>query len=571
MKMKGIAASPGIVIGKVLILNKEKSDVKKETISKDRIKDEIEKLHNAVEKAKKEIKIIKDNIEKEIGEERAKIFDAHMMMLDDPELISAFETKIREGKFSAPAAVKQVIEQYAKMFDAMEDEYLKMRGADIKDIGKRVINILLGNKEIPDALDKEVIIVAKELSPSSIAQLDTKKVLAFVTKDGSRTSHASIIARSLGIPAVVGLGETLLDKVQNNSLLIVDGNSGEVYLDPDKDTLEIYKQKIIEYKTELERLAVYSNKKAKTKDGIAIEVVGNIGNIDDLEAVLVNGGEGIGLFRTEFLYMNRAEIPSEEEQFEVYKKVAEKIEKNRVVIRTLDIGADKEVPYLGLPKEMNPFLGYRGIRICLDKTDIFKSQLRAILRASKYGNLSVMFPMISSLDEVKEAKDIFNEVKMELDNESVEYNENIEIGIMVETPAAVTIADILAEEVDFFSIGTNDLIQYTLAVDRTNEKVADLYSAYHPAILRLIKKIIDEGHKAGIWVGMCGEAAGDELLLPFLLGTGLDEFSMSALSIPKIKESLEKWTKKDAEKEMENILELKTTREVKNYLQKVKR
>jgi len=571
MRMKGIAASPGIVIGKALILKKAKSDAKIETIPEDRINDEIDKLHKAIEQAKKEIKIIKDNIGKEIGKERAEIFDAHMMMLDDPELISAFETKIMEGKFSAPAAVKQVIEQYAEMFDAMEDEYLKMRGADIRDIGKRVINILLGNKEVPDELNRQVIIVAEDLTPSAIAQLDTKKVLAFVTKDGSRTSHTSIIARSLGIPAVVGLGESLLDKVQDNSLLIVDGHSGEVFLDPDKNTLKIYKQKIIEYQTELERLAVYSKKKAKTKDGIAIEVAGNIGNINDLEAVLVKGGEGIGLFRTEFLYMNRSEIPSEEEQFEVYKKVAERMGKNRVVIRTLDIGADKEVPYLGLPKEMNPFLGYRGIRLCLDKTDIFKPQLRAILRASKYGNLSIMFPMISSLEEVKQAKDIFNEVKLELDNENLEYNGNIEIGIMVETPSAVMIADILAEEVDFFSIGTNDLIQYTLAVDRTNEKIADLYSSYHPAILRLIKKTIDEGHKSGIWVGMCGEAAGDELLLPFLLGAGLDEFSMGAVSIPKIKESLEKWSKKDAEKEMKNIFQLKTSVEVKNYLQKVRR
>ncbi len=571
MKMQGIPGSPGIAIGKALILKKEKNDVKIETISQDKIDNEIDKLHNALEKAKKQLKAIRENIEKEVGDEKARIFDAQIMMIDDPELISALESKIKEERFSAPAAVKQVIERFAGMFDAMEDEYFKMRGTDIRDIGKRVINILLDNNEIFGELDKEVIIVAEDLTPSAIAQLDTKKVLAFVTKDGSRTSHTSIIARSMGIPAVVGSGEALLDKVEDNSLLIVDGNSGEVYLDPDNNTLEIYEQKIIEYKTELERLAVYSNKKAKTKDGLAIEVAGNIGNIDDLETVLAKGGEAIGLFRTEFLYINRSKIPTEEEQFEVYKKVAERMGKNRVVIRTLDIGADKDVPYLGLPKEMNPFLGYRGIRLCLDKTDIFKPQIRAILRATKYGNLSIMFPMISSLEEVKQAKGIFNEVKMELDNENLEYNENIEIGIMVETPAAVMIADILAEEVDFFSIGTNDLIQYTLAVDRTNEKIADLYSSYHPAILRLIKKTIDEGHKAGIWVGMCGETAGDEFLLPFLLGAGLDEFSMSAISIPKIKESLEKWTREDAEKEMKNILKLKTIEEVKNYLQKVRR
>ncbi|RCW51366.1 MULTISPECIES: phosphoenolpyruvate--protein phosphotransferase [unclassified Halanaerobium] len=567
--MKGIAASPGIAIGKALVKREKDIKISKDKISEDKINDEIEKLHTALKKAKSELKTIRDNTAEKMGEEKAEIFDAHLMILDDPELIPAFENKIKEDKLSSSAAVKEVIDQYASMFAAMEDEYLKERGTDIKDVGKRIIKILLGREDIAEKLDEEVIIIAEDLTPSDTAQLDTSKVLAFLTRDGSRTSHTAIMARSLGIPAVVGLGDKLMNKNVDDAVLIVDGNSGNVYFDPDEATMKKYEQKLADYEAEQERLAAYKDKKAKTKDGEEVEIAGNMGNFADLDPVLERGGEGIGLFRTEFLYMDRDEMPSEEEQFEVYRKVAEKMGDYPVVIRTLDIGGDKELPYLDLPHEMNPFLGYRAVRMCLDRPDIFKPQLRAILRASKYGNLKMMFPMISSLEELNKVKNMLNEVKSELNNEKIEYNKDIEVGIMIEIPAAVMIADLLAKEVDFFSIGTNDLIQYTVAVDRTNEKIAEMHTPYHPAVLRLIKKTIDEGHKAGIWVGMCGEAAGDELLLPFLLGAGLDEFSMSAVSILKIKELLEKWTRKEAEKEMESILKLKTAAEVKEYLEKI--
>jgi len=567
--MKGIAASPGIAIGKAMVKKEKDIEISREQISEDEVNEEIKKLHTALKKAKSELKTVRDNTAEKMGEEKAEIFDAHLMILDDPELIPAFENKIKEDKLSSSAAVKEVIDHYASMFAAMEDEYLKERGADIKDVGKRIIKILLGKEDIAEKLNEEVIIIAKDLTPSDTAQLDTSKVLAFLTRDGSRTSHTAIMARSLGIPAVVGLGDKLMNKNVDDDVLIVDGNSGDVYFDPDEAIMKKYEQKLADYEAEQERLAAYKDKKAKTKDGEEVEIAGNMGNFADLDPILERGGEGIGLFRTEFLYMDRDEIPSEEEQFEVYRKVAEKMGDYPVVIRTLDIGGDKELPYLDLPEEMNPFLGYRAVRICLDRPDIFKPQLRAILRASKYGNLKMMFPMISSLEELNNAKNILNEVKNELDNEKIEYNQDMEVGIMIEIPAAVMIADVLAEEVDFFSIGTNDLIQYTVAVDRTNEKIAEMHTPYHPAVLRLIKKTIDEGHKADIWVGMCGEAAGDELLLPFLLGAGLDEFSMSAVSILKIKELLENWTRKEAKKEMKSILKLKTTAEVKKYLKKI--
>ncbi len=567
--MKGIAASPGIAIGKAMVKKEKDIEISREQISEDEVNEEIKKLHTALKKAKSELKTVRDNTAEKMGEEKAEIFDAHLMILDDPELIPAFENKIKEDKLSSSAAVKEVIDHYASMFAAMEDEYLKERGADIKDVGKRIIKILLGKEDIAEKLNEEVIIIAKDLTPSDTAQLDTSKVLAFLTRDGSRTSHTAIMARSLGIPAVVGLGDKLMNKNVDDDVLIVDGNSGDVYFDPDEAIMKKYEQKLADYEAEQERLAAYKDKKAKTKDGEEVEIAGNMGNFADLDPILERGGEGIGLFRTEFLYMDRDEIPSEEEQFEVYRKVAEKMGDYPVVIRTLDIGGDKELPYLDLPEEMNPFLGYRAVRICLDRPDIFKPQLRAILRASKYGNLKMMFPMISSLEELNNAKNILNEVKNELDNEKIEYNQDMEVGIMIEIPAAVMIADVLAEEVDFFSIGTNDLIQYTVAVDRTNEKIAEMHTPYHPAVLRLIKKTIDEGHKADIWVGMCGEAAGDELLLPFLLGAGLDEFSMSAVSILKIKELLENWTRKEAKKEMKSILKLKTAAEVKKYLKKI--
>ena len=569
--MQGIGASPGIALGKVLIKKDKEVEIDYKNIAETEIEKEIEKLHNALEKAKASLRELKESTAEKMGEEKAEIFGAHLMILDDPEVIPAFENKIKEKQLNAAAAVKEVVDEYAAMFSAMEDEYLKERGADIKDVGMRVIKILLGVEDISEKMEEEVVIIAEDLTPSDTAQLDTEKVLAFLTKDGSRTSHTAIMARSLGIPAVVGLGEELLAEAEDEEEVIVDGNSGKVYFSPDKATKEEYKTKLEEYESEQKRLEFYQDKKAQTKDGVDIEVVGNMGNLNDIEPILEKGGEGVGLFRTEFIYMDRSELPTEEEQFEVYKKAAETMGDRPVVIRTLDVGGDKDLPYLDFPSEMNPFLGYRAIRVCLERDDIFKPQLRAILRASTFGNLKIMFPMIATIDELLAAKDKIEEVKEELDSEDKSYNKDIEIGMMIEIPAAVITADQLAKEVDFFSIGTNDLIQYTVAVDRTNEKIAQMHNPYHPAVLRMIKRTIESAHQENIWVGMCGEAAGDELLFPFLLGAGLDEFSMSAVSILKIKELLSQWSISEAAQKAEKVLELKSVAEVKDYLKSIQK
>ena len=569
--LEGIAASPGIAIGKSLLKKEKEIKIDKKSIAEDQIEQEIEKLHNALTESKKSLEQLKEETAEKLGEEKAEIFAAHLMILDDPEVIPAFENKIKEDKLNAAAAVKEVIDEFAAMFAAMDDEYLRERGSDIKDVGMRVIKNLLGIEDIADKMEEEVIIIAEDLTPSDTAQLDTDKVLAFVTRDGSRTSHSAIMARSLGIPSVVGVGSELIEKAEKEMEIIVDGNSGKVYFNPDQATLDEYNEKLEEYKVEQERLKAFKDKKAETGDGHQVEVVGNMGNLKDIVPILDNGGEGVGLFRSEFLYMDRSELPTEEEQFEVYKEAAEKMGERPVIIRTLDVGGDKELPYLDFPEEMNPFLGYRAIRVCLERDDIFKPQLRALLRAGSYGNIKIMFPMIATLEELRAAKAKVEEVKAELKEEEVEYNENIDIGMMIEVPAAVMIADQLAKEVDFFSIGTNDLIQYTVAVDRMNEQIAEMHTPYHPAVLRLVKKTIEAAHAEDIWVGMCGEAAGEELLLPFLLGAGLDEFSMSAVSILKIKEILTKWTMAEAEKESEKVLKLGTAAEVKEYLEKIKK
>ncbi len=569
--LDGIAASPGIAIGKSLLKKEEEIEIDKKNISEDQVEKEIEKLHDALAESKKSLKELKEETAEKLGEEKAEIFAAHLMILDDPEVIPAFENKIKDNKLNAAAAVKDVIDEFAAMFAAMDDEYLRERGSDIKDVGMRIIKNLLGVEDISDKIEDDVIIVAEDLTPSDTAQIDTDKVLAFVTRDGSRTSHSAIMARSLGIPSVVGLGDELIKKAENNVTIIVDGNKGKVFFEPDQSTLDEYKEKLKEYKAEQERLMIFKDKKAQTKDGYQVEVAGNMGNLKDVDPILANGGEGVGLFRSEFLYMDRSELPTEEEQFEVYKAAAQKMGDKPLVIRTLDVGGDKELPYLDFPDEMNPFLGYRAIRVCLERDDIFKPQLRALLRAGVYGNIKIMFPMISSLDELLKAKSKIETVKVELKEEGIEYNKDIDVGMMIEVPSAVMIADKLAKEVDFFSIGTNDLIQYTVAVDRMNETIAEMHTPYHPAVLRLIKKTIDAGHAENIWVGMCGEAAGEELLLPFLLGAGLNEFSMSAVSILKIKEILTKWTLAEAEKESEKVLELGTAAEVKEYLKQIKK
>ncbi|KEH90170.1 phosphoenolpyruvate-protein phosphotransferase [Clostridium novyi A str. 4540] len=531
---KGIPASKGYAIGKAFIKEVKDINIVERTI--ENLAEEEERLKDAINASKEQLKKIKENAEKELGHEKAAVFESHIMFLEDPEFTGTAITNINNNKVNAEKALNDVVEMYMDIFKSMEDEYMRERAADVKDVGKRILDNLLGNiDESQGILDKDTIIVSYDLTPSDTAQLDRSKVIGFVTDIGGRTSHSAIMARTLEIPAVVGLND-ITSSVKNGDNIIVDGIKGEVIINPDKSTIEEYTKRKEAFENEKAELKKLIDVKTVTKGGKHVEVCGNIGKAKDIDQVLENGGEGVGLFRTEFLYMDRQNMPTEEEQFEAYKYVAEKGNGKPIVIRTLDIGGDKKLEYLPLPEEMNPFLGYRAIRLCLDRKDIFKIQLRALLRASAFGNIKIMFPMISSLKEFKEAKELLHECMNELSKEGKEFNKDLEVGIMVEIPAAAICAEELAKYVDFFSIGTNDLIQYTLAADRMNEKVSYLYNPKHPAILKLIKMTIDAAHKEGKWCGMCGEAAGDEEMIPILVEYGLDEFSMSATSILKAKQ-----------------------------------
>lgn len=524
----GIAASKGYAIGKVIIKSYQEIKVTDELITD--IKGEKEKFLSAVEETKRQLEKLKEQTARSMGEEEAEIFEAHMMMLEDCELVDAIISEIEVNHFNVIKAVSQATDRFIAQFEAIEDEYLRERAADLKDVRNRLMANLTGNS-VDFKIDEEnIVVVAHDLTPSDTAQLDKNKVIAFLTDVGGRTSHSAIMARTLEIPAVVGMGD-ITSSVKNGDKVIVDGFTGSVIINPGDDDLEIYKKKINEYQEELKDLKKLVSCETRTKQGKRIYVAGNIGKPEDIYQVIENGGDGVGLFRTEFLYMDRNSAPTEEEQFESYKFVLEKMGDKKVVIRTLDIGGDKTLPYMNLPDEMNPFLGYRAIRLCLDQKDLFKTQLRALLRASIYGNLSVMFPMISGVQEFLATKEIVEECKRELDEHGVVYSNDIEWGIMIEVPSAALCAEELAQYVDFFSIGTNDLIQYTLAVDRMSEKVSYIYNPMHPAVLKLIKMTIDGAHKHGKWVGMCGEMAGDESAIPTLVEYGLDEFSMSASSI----------------------------------------
>ncbi|ACL70194.1 phosphoenolpyruvate--protein phosphotransferase [Halothermothrix orenii] len=571
--MNGIGASPGIAIGKVYIKNSSGFNITEKNIDEHEVQGEIERLNDALEKAKKEVTKLEHKVRKELGEDEADIFRAHLQLLNDPELIPEIENEIKNNLVTAETAVQEVINHYVRLFSRMENEYMKGRKLDIQDVGTRVLQILVNYKK--DHLNKDIgnesIIVARDLAPSDTVNINLDRVMAFVTAEGSKTSHTAIIARSLGIPAVVGVGEELLKKVHNGQMIVVDGNSGKVYLNPDKATLDKYKMKLNRLARDKKRLNKYKFKKPVTRDGVTVEVFANISSPEEVGAVIDNGGQGVGLFRTEFMYMHRDSLPDEEEQYNLYLEIAKKMDRKPVIIRTLDIGGDKDLPYLNLPEEMNPFLGYRGIRICLDKKDLFKTQLKAILRAGKHGNVRLMFPLISSLEELKKAYHVLEESKQELEAEGKEYVKDMETGLMIEVPAAALMADILAQEVDFFSIGTNDLIQYMMAVDRTNEQVASIYSPYYPAVLRMIYNVIKAAHRESIKVGMCGEAAGDELLIPFLLGAGLDEFSVNIPAILNIKEKIARWTISEAREVVKNTLKLKTAGEVKDYLSEVKK
>ncbi len=529
----GTPASRGYAIGQAFIKKHEEL-----TITDEKVKDVVAEkasLRKAAEASKVQLEKIRKKAFESMGEEKAMVFDAHMMFFDDPEFMGGIEAEIENNGKNAVKATNDVMKNYVAIFEAMDDEYMKERAADIKDVSKRLMNNLSGIEDSILIEDNNTIVVADDLTPSDTAQLDKEKVIAFLTNVGGRTSHSAIMARTLEIPAVVGLKD-ITEVVKNGDILIVDGIEGRVYIDPDHETVTKYIALQEAHNKEKEELKKLIEVEAVTKSGKRIDVAGNIGKPEDVHKVLENGADGIGLFRTEFLYMDREEMPTEEEQFESYKYVLEKMKEKPVVIRTLDIGGDKKLPYLVMPNEMNPFLGYRAIRLCLDRTDIFKIQLRALLRASVFGNLKVMFPMISSLDEFQKSKKIVEECTAELKAEGKEVSDSIEWGIMVEIPSAAIMADELAKHVDFFSIGTNDLIQYTLAADRMSEKVSYLYDPMHPAVLRLIKMTIDGAHSQGKWVGMCGEMAGDETAIPTLLEYGLDEFSMSASSILRAKQ-----------------------------------
>lgn len=529
MKLKGIAASNGIAIAKVFKLEHTALEIHSGTIQ-DPGK-EIEKLTTAVEKSQSELEVIRDKTRENIDDEHAAIFDAHIQIINDPELLGSVKEKIEQEKSNAAFAFNEVVNGFVAIFEAMDNAYMKERAADIKDVSKRVLSHILGVKMgDPSLINEEVIVVADDLTPSDTAQLDKKYVKGFITNIGGRTSHSAIMARSLEIPAIVG-AKTVLQDTHEGDLVILDGLSGDVFVNPSSETVQEYEARATDYEEQKSVWALLKDKPSVTADGHHVELAANIGSPADIEGVLNNGGEGVGLYRTEFLYMGRDTFPTEDEQFEAYKAVLESLDGKPIVIRTLDIGGDKELSYMDMPKELNPFLGYRAIRMCLDRTELFKTQLRALLRASVYGQLKVMFPMIATLDEFRKAKAMLLETKEELTAEGVEVSEAIEVGIMVEIPAAAVLADQFAKEVDFFSIGTNDLIQYTFAADRMNESVSYLYQPYNPSLLRLIKMVIDAAHKEGKWAGMCGEMAGDQIAIPLLLGLGLDEFSMSATSI----------------------------------------
>ncbi|MTT30886.1 phosphoenolpyruvate--protein phosphotransferase [Terrilactibacillus sp. BCM23-1] len=563
-KITGIAASSGIAIAKVFVLANPEIVIERKTVS-DKA-GEVERLEKALATSKSELEIIRDKAKVDLGEDKAAIFDAHLLVLSDPELVGAVKSKIESDSLSAEAALDDVSSMFISMFENMDNDYMKERAADIRDVSKRVISHLLNLQfASPASITEETIVVAEDLTPSDTAQLNRKYVKGFATDIGGRTSHSAIMSRSMEIPAVVGT-KTIMEKAEQGVLAIVDGLSGEVILDPTPEEVDKYKKKQADFQAQQEEWKKLVNESTKTADDHHVELAANIGNPGDIEGVLNNGGEAVGLYRTEFLYMGRDKLPTEDEQFEAYKAVLEKMEGKPVVIRTLDIGGDKELPYLDLPKEMNPFLGFRAIRLCLEQQDIFRTQLRALLRASSYGQLKVMFPMIATLNEFREAKGILLEEKEKLVSEGTSVSDNIEIGMMVEIPSTAVLADRFAKEVDFFSIGTNDLIQYTMAADRMNERVSYLYQPYNPSILRLINNVITAAHKEGKWAGMCGEMAGDETAIPLLLALGLDEFSMSATSILPARSQLAKLSKEELSKHKEAFLNLDTVDEVIDYV-----
>lgn len=566
MAYKGIGASPGVALGKALVVEHSELVIEKKSI--DNVEAEIAKLEDAVAVSKEELVKVKEKASEELGAEEAEIFEAHLLVLEDPELIGSAIDKIKTESVNAEYALNEIKEMFVSMFESMDNEYMKERAADIKDVTNRILRHILGIKVVDlSALSEEVVLIAHDLTPSDTATMNKKMVLGFLTDIGGRTSHTAIMSRTLEIAAIVGLND-ITSKVKDGDFVVFNGDTGEVIVNPDEETINKYTELKAKYEDERKALQLLKGKPSVTLDGKHVELAGNIGTPNDIEGLIKNDAEGVGLYRTEFLYMDRDSFPTEEIQYEAYKAVLEGMDGKPIVIRTLDIGGDKELSYLSMEPEMNPFLGYRAIRLCLDRKDIFKTQLRALYRASVHGRLRIMFPMISSLEELLQAKEVVKEVLAELDSEGVGYAKDVEIGMMIEVQSAAVISDVLAKHVDFFSIGTNDLIQYTCAVDRMNQKISYLYNQFNPAVLRLIKTVIDNAHKEGKWAGMCGESAGDQKMIPILLGMGLDEFSMSPISILPARKLITSVKESDMKKLADDVLNMGTAEEIKSYIEK---
>ncbi len=560
LNISGIAASAGIAIAKAFRLEHPDYTVTQKTVKN--AEAEIAKLDDALAKSQVELERIKERTLQELGAQKAEIFESHLLILNDPELISPVKDMITNDQVNADYALNETSKQFVSMFENMKSVYLQERAADMKDVTKRILGHLLGlNVQNPAEISEEVIVISEDLTPSDTAQLNRKYVKGFTTNIGGRTSHSAIMARSLEIPAVVGT-KNVLEQVEPGDLVIVDGLEGQIIVNPSDEVVAEYRDKQVKYDEQRAEWRKLREEPTVSTDGVHVELAANIGTPNDVAGVIDNGGEAVGLYRTEFLYMGRDKLPSEDVQYNAYKTVLEKMAGKPVVVRTLDIGGDKELPYLDLPKEMNPFLGFRAIRLCLDRQDIFRTQLRALLRASVHGDLRIMFPMIATLVEFRDAKALLEEERANLIGEGVAVADHIQLGIMVEIPSTAVLAAQFATEVDFFSIGTNDLIQYTMAADRMNERVSYLYQPYNPAILRLVDMVIKAAHKEGKWAGMCGEMAGDSVAIPLLLGLGLDEFSMSATSILPARSQISKLSRADMQELAAKALECGTAEEV---------
>lgn len=567
--LTGIAASPGIAIAEAFVIERESWTGPPESMLAIDVGRERAKLTDCVKQTEAKIKELRERTLQSLGKEKASIFDAHLAILADPMFSGEMFRLIEQERLFAESAVWKVVDSFIRLFENMEDIYMKERSTDVRDVGRQLYRSLKGvASPTLFAIDHPVIVVTHDLTPSDTAHLPKNHVLGFASEIGGSTSHTAIMARAMGIPAVLGLGEELLHTVKNGDLIIVDGGTGELIVNPSSEGIAAYRKRLAREQNKWARLEKLKELPAETPDGYRVELAANIGQAEDVSDGLLKGAEAIGLFRSEYLYLDRDSLPSEEEQFEAYRKAVMLAVGRPVIIRTLDIGGDKQLPFFDLPEEMNPFLGWRALRISLDRIELFKTQLRALIRASAYGKLGIMFPMVSNLEQVRKAKDVIREIQEELFTQGIPYDNSLSVGVMIEIPAAAVIAHLLAREVDFFSIGTNDLVQYTLAVDRMNEKVAGLYDHFHPAVLRLIDLVIRASEEAGIWTGLCGEMAGDPLATPLLLGMGLKEWSMGAFSIPFVKERIRDTSYEEARKLALRVLQLPTGEEVRDELRK---